>query len=126
MKNSVFAALIGISTLGTMSVQAAQHDHDTLFSQDNAIMAAAAVETVNQYCVEYGTMTQTYVDKQSAVMRETIEGLSADVLGQEFQFSEQHDMYQEGIAMGKQLIDEAEHKGHVKQMCTQPNQETSL
>ena len=126
MKNSIFAALVGICTLGPMSSLAAQHDHDTLFSQDNAIMAAAAVETVNQYCLEYGTMTHSYVKKQSAVMRETIEGLSADVLGQEFQFSEQHDMYQEGVAMGEQLIEEAEHKGNVRQMCTQPNQEKSL
>ncbi|USD43385.1 hypothetical protein J4N42_14480 [Vibrio sp. SCSIO 43135] len=126
MKNSVFALLVGITALGSISAHAAQHDHDTLFSQDNAIMAAAAVETVNQYCLEYGTMSSSYVEKQSAVMRETIEGLSADVLGEEFQFSEQHEMYQEGIAMGKQLIDEAEQKGHVKQMCTQPTPETTL
>ncbi len=126
MKHSHIAALVGISIFSTLPAYAAQHDHDTLFSQDNAIMAAAAVETVNQYCVEYGTMTPSYVKKQSTVMRETIEGLSADILGQQFQFSEQHDMYQEGIAMGKQLIEEAEHKDHVKQMCAQPNEETSL
>ncbi|WP_394242210.1 hypothetical protein [Vibrio astriarenae] len=126
MKKSVITGLVSLGTLVGFSAHAAQHDHDTLFSQDNAIMAAAAVETVNQYCVEQGTMTQDYVTKQSLVMRETIEGLSAEVLGQRFQFSEEHEMYREGIAMGIQLIEDAEEKGNVKQICSQPNSEASL
>lgn len=126
MKNSLIIALVTVGSLGAVSANAASHSHDTLFSQDNAIMAAAAVETVNQYCVEYGTMTPEYVEKQSLVMRQTIEGLSQEVLGEAFQFTEEHEMYVEGVSMGKQLIDEAEEKGHVKQICTQPEKEQTL
>ncbi|MFV8409326.1 hypothetical protein [Vibrio owensii] len=119
MNKSVVIALSTCLTLPS-SLMAAQHDHDTLFSRDNAVMAAAAVETVNNYCVEFGTLSEEYVSKQSAAMRETIEGLSTEVLGQEFKFTEEDEMYHTGVEMGTKLIRDAELSNHVEQMCTLP------
>ncbi|AXY03472.1 hypothetical protein D1115_21730 [Vibrio alfacsensis] len=125
MKKSLFLSLV-FMIIAPQSAIAAQHDHDTLFSKDNAIMAAAAVETVNDYCVELGVMTHEYSQKQSLVIRQTIEGLSLEVLGEAFQFSEENALYQEGVSMGKQLISDAEQNGHLDKICTQPQQEKTL
>ncbi|GMQ49204.1 hypothetical protein VB10N_42030 [Vibrio sp. 10N] len=115
--------LITMSLAGT-AVHAAQHDHDTLFSRDNAVMAAAAVETVNAYCVELGSMTSEYSTQNATMIRETIEGLSSEVLHEAYTFSEDDEMYLQGVALGKRLIQEAEQKGHVNQMCVQPEETT--
>ncbi|MCQ1061113.1 hypothetical protein ACQKPX_05060 [Photobacterium sp. DNB23_23_1] len=126
MKNALLILLAAVASFSSATIHAAQHDHDTLFSRDNAVMAAAAVETVNKYCVDLGTMPTEYLQKTSLVMRETIEGLSVEILGEEFSFSEDSEMYLEGMSMGEQLIKDAEHKGHVEQMCTLPQQEKSI
>ncbi|AYV23993.1 hypothetical protein C9980_11135 [Vibrio mediterranei] len=109
--------------LCTFKAMAAQHSHDTLFSRDNAIMAAAAVETVNVYCVGTGSMTLEYTEHNSKIVRETIEGLSEDVLNEPYVFNEEDPLYLQGVALGEQLIQEAEQKDHVSQMCTQPEEQ---
>ncbi|WP_234497290.1 hypothetical protein [Vibrio maritimus] len=115
--------LMSLSLIGT-AAHAAQHDHDTLFSRDNAVMAAAAVERVNAYCVELGTMSPEYSLQNSMMIRETIEGLSQEVLHETYTFSEEDEMYLQGVSLGEKLIQEAEQKGHVKQMCTQPEEKS--
>lgn len=70
-------------------------------------------------------MSPEYSLQNAMMIRETIEGLSQEVLHEPYTFSEEDEMYLQGISLGEKLIQEAEQKGHVKQMCTQP-EENSL
>jgi len=94
--------LMSLSLIGT-AAHAAQHDHDTLFSRDNAVMAAAAVERVNAYCVELGSMSPEYSLQNAMMIRETIEGLSQEVLHETYTFSEEDEMYLQGVSLGEKL-----------------------
>jgi hypothetical protein len=124
IKNTISSVLLTALTVTAMPTLAVDHDHshESLFSQNDAMMAAGAVETVNNYCEEIGAMPSDFVTKSSTIMRETIEGLSLEELGEEFTFSESHEKYIEGQNIGRKLISEAEDTGHVTQMCTVPDE----
>lgn len=126
--NTTLLAIAAAIAFATLPVLADVHDHahDSLFSQNDAMMAAGAVETVNNYCEEIGAMPSSFVKKSSTIMRETIEGLSLEELGESFAFSETHEKYVEGVTIGKKLISEANDSGHIEQMCSVPEELQSL
>ena len=120
MKNRLIPSLIVIMTTISLPALSENYDSESLFSRNNAIMAVGAVDTVNRYCVGLGKMPVELFEALTLDMRENIEGLSFEIYGEEFAFSEEHEMYIEGISLGERLIHDAEQGRHVKQMCSLP------
>ncbi|MEZ8968640.1 hypothetical protein [Vibrio breoganii] len=120
MKKSLSSLFAVIATSVSVSVTAEDYDSESLFSRNNAVMAVGAVDTINKYCVELGKMPAELFQELTLDMRENIERLSIQISGEEFAFSEEHEMYIEGISLGERLIRDAEQEGHVKQMCDLP------
>ncbi|GEA61508.1 hypothetical protein [Vibrio comitans] len=120
MKKRLSALFIATMVYVSLPALAENNESDSLFSRNNAILAVGAVDTVNRYCVELGKMPLELFETLTLDMRENIEGLSLEAYGEEFAFSEAHEMYIEGIDLGERLIRDAEEEGHVKQMCALP------